>query len=84
MKVVYMMNLGHMSSGQFFEEITLKNTVISPNFLVWTLCGKAQFPHSFGTCAFPQNLHTRKLGEITIFFAVDSVNILHENFESQI
>ena len=24
-----------------------KNTVISPNFLVWTFCGKAQFPHSF-------------------------------------
>ena len=26
----------------------LKNTVISPHFLVWTLCGKAQFQHSFG------------------------------------
>ena len=25
-----------------------KNTVISPNFLVWKFCGKAQFPHSFG------------------------------------
>ena len=27
---------------------TAKNTVISPNFLVWKFCGKAQFPHSFG------------------------------------
>ena len=23
-----------------------KNTIISPNFLVWKFCGKAQFPHS--------------------------------------
>ena len=27
---------------------TVKNTIISPNFLVWKFCGKAQFPHSFG------------------------------------
>ena len=33
-----------------------KNTVISPHFLTWKFCGKAQFPHSF---------HNRKLGEIT-------------------
>ena len=32
-----------------------KNTVISP------LCGN---------CSFPENFHTRKIGEITIFFAV--------------
>ena len=24
----------------------MKNTVISPNFLEWKFCGKAQFPHS--------------------------------------
>ena len=24
-----------------------KNTAVSPNFLVWEFCGKAQFPHSF-------------------------------------
>ena len=43
------------------------------------ICGKAQFPHSFGrfarnyaeTGAFPQNFHTRKLGEITVFFVVN-------------
>ena len=52
---------------------TVKNTVISPNFLVWKFCGKAQFPHSFGRFAywtFPQNFHTRKLGEMTVFFVV--------------
>ena len=56
---------------------TAKNTEISPNFLVWKFCGKAQFPHSFGRIArnyaetaFPQNFDTRKLGEITVFFAV--------------
>ena len=27
---------------------TVKNTVISPNFLMRKFCGKAQFPHSFG------------------------------------
>ena len=30
---------------------TAKNTVISPNFLVWKFCGKEQFPHSFGQFA---------------------------------
>ena len=28
--------------------ITAKNTVISPNFLVWKFFGKAQFPHRVG------------------------------------
>ena len=45
---------------------TAKNPVISPNFLVWKFCGKGQFPHSF---------HTRKLGEITGFFAVQVTNL---------
>ena len=64
--------------------LTVKNTVISPNFLVWKFCGKAQFPHSFGripqnyTGAFPQNSHTRKLGEITVFFAVPLVIISYK------
>ena len=47
------------------------------NFLVWKFCRKAQFWHSFGKIAqnyaetfFPQNIRTRKLGEITVFFAV--------------
>ena len=30
---------------------TAKNAVISPNFLVWKFCGKAQFLHSFGRFA---------------------------------
>ena len=56
---------------------TAKNIVISPNFRVWKFCRSTQFPHSFGwiarnyaETAFPQNFHTRKLGEITVFFAV--------------
>ena len=28
-----------------------KNTVISPNFLVWKFWGQGQFPHSFGRIA---------------------------------
>ena len=35
---------------------TVKNTIISPSFLVWAFCGKAQFTHSFG--------------QITVIFAV--------------
>ena len=30
------------------EYSTAKNSVISPKFLVWKLCGKAQFLHGFG------------------------------------
>ena len=41
---------------------TAKNTVFSTNFLVWNFFGKAKFPHSFG--------RFRKLGEITVFYAV--------------
>ena len=37
-----------------------KNAVISSNFLVW----------KFLETAFPQNFHTRKLDEITVFYAV--------------
>ena len=33
--------------AKFLRTHTAKNTVISPNFLVWTFWGKAQFPHSF-------------------------------------
>ena len=65
-------------SGNFQVALlnTAKNTVISPNFLVWKFCGKAQFPHSYGrpklcrNCAFPQNFHTRKLSEIRVFLVV--------------
>ena len=39
-----------------FKMNTAKNTVISPNFLVWKFCGKAQFLHSFG--------------QITVFFSM--------------
>ena len=41
----------HSFHEEFSEtplEGTPKNTVISPNFLVWKFFGKAQFPHNFG------------------------------------
>ena len=34
-------------SWKYTSTNTAKNTVITPDFLVWKLCGKAQFPHSF-------------------------------------
>ena len=58
-----------------------KNAVILPNFPVGKFCGKAQFLHSFGrclklcgNCAFPQNFHTRKLGENYGIFRSDLKN----------
>ena len=40
-----------------------QNTIISPNFLMWKFCGKAQFPHSF--CDSPETM--RKLHLSTKF-----------------
>ena len=45
---------------------TAKNTVI--HLISWCVI-----------CAFPQNFHTRKLGEITVFYAVTNT-CLPENF----
>ena len=45
---------------------TAQNTVISPNFLVWKFCGKAQFPHSFGRFAvLPINHLQLKVEQVT-------------------
>ena len=57
--------------------MTVKKTVILPNFLC-------------GNFAFSQNFHTRKLGEITVFFAVmppvPKINILADfsQFQNQL
>ena len=72
------------------DPVNAKNTVTPPSFLVWKFCGIAQVPQSVGriarNCAkavpFPQNLHTRKFGEITLFFSVcqrDVMEIFSEN-----
>ena len=60
------------------EETTLKKTnEISSNLLVLKCCGTtvssefwATCSKLYGNCAFPQNFHTRKLGEISVFLAV--------------
>ena len=40
--------------------------------LLWFLYdGNIGRPKLCGNCAFPQNFHTRKLGEITVFIAVN-------------
>ena len=51
----------------------MKNIAISPNFLVKKFCGKVQY------LAFPQNFHTRKLGELAVFFVVyrNYSNLVH-------
>ena len=56
-----------------------QNTVVSPNFLVSKFFEKAQFFAEFRgvklseNCVFPQNFHSRKLGEITVFYAVVTI-----------
>ena len=38
---------------------TAKDTVISPDFLVWKFCcGKAQFPHNFGRFVYFRKIFT--------------------------
>ena len=47
---------------------TAKNTVISPNFLVWKFCRKTQFLHSF----------RQKSGEITVFFTTQNAQFSYQ------
>ena len=52
-------------------------------------CGKAQFPYSFGwltqnyaeNCVFPQNVHTRKLGETKVSYPVKCTSGLRIKLE---
>ena len=55
-----------------------ENIVILPSIL------GANRPKLCGNCAFPQNFHTRKLGEITVFFAVNVTDSESLNFNDQI
>ena len=46
------------TSTEFF---TAKNTVISPDFLVWKFFRKAQFPHSFGVRNYAETVPFQKI-----------------------
>ena len=39
-------------------------------------------PKLCGNCAFPQNFHTRKLGEITLFYAVVMLQKLQKTLKN--
>ena len=43
---------------------------------------RAIHPKLCGNCTFPQNFHTRKLGEITVFYAVLITPNFTTNYES--
>ena len=58
--------------------VTVWNTEILATFLMLKFCVNtvsAKFqtihPKFCGSCNFPQNLHTRRLGEITVFYVVE-------------
>ena len=59
---------------------TAKNTVILPNFLVWKICAKAQFPHSFGR--FARITHQEISWNYGILRSVAYKNILHLFFSA--
>ena len=46
-----MYTLAHKTKFTSHKQTLQKNTVVSPNFLVWKFCGKARFPHGFGRIA---------------------------------
>ena len=54
------------------NSLTLKNTVISPNFLVWKFWGDS--PETMWKLCLSTNFHTIKLGEITVFYAGIFIN----------
>ena len=60
--------ISRITSSEYFA---LLNTSLQkiPYFHLIS-CGKAQL---CGNRAFPQNFHARKLGEITLFFAVSDI-----------
>ena len=45
---------------------TAQNTKVSPNFLLWKFCGKAEFLQK----TVSQNPHTKKLGENSVFYEI--------------
>ena len=68
---------------RFSLDCAATNTVISPIAdveILWkaTVSAKFRANHSklCGNYVFPQNFHTRKLGEITVFFAVLYVKVI--------
>ena len=67
-----------------FRGYKMENTVASLNFLVWKFYEKTQFVSLLfrairlklcGNYAFPRNFHTRKLGEILVFYAVSLMSV---------
>ena len=52
-KSLYLLAIFSKNLSQVFDRVvntpvTVKNTVILPNFVVWKFCEKAQFPPSLG------------------------------------
>ena len=53
--------------------ITAENTEISVDFMVWKSVERHSFARNY---AFLKNLHNRKLCEITVFYAANSIPFL--------
>ena len=59
------LHFSEIKLGRVITRCTAKNTIISPNFLKWKFCGKAQFPHISGECV--TFLYPLKTSENQIF-----------------
>ena len=68
--------------------LTPKNTVISPNFLAWKFCGKAQFSDSFGrlTRNYAETVPFHKIltpgNQVKLRCFSQSLTIHHRNIQS--
>ena len=76
-KYIYETTIQYQTDFYISTELSLRKYCNFTWFPVWKFCGKEQFSHSFGqiaqNCAetsFPQKVHIRKLGEITVFYVV--------------
>ena len=56
---------------------SLQHFIKVPKFPLISWCGNFVERHSFGNCTFPQNFDNRKLGEISVFYAVVKLNLTY-------
>ena len=68
--------LTNQLTGFYMRATLALNGLISPNFLMQKFFGEA-----YRNCPFPKYLHTRKLVEITLFYAVIRITKNNKNGE---
>ena len=86
LNIVYLNNTDHRKIKDIFLHDGLTQIIKSPTCYDLhhnSSCFKFR-PKLCGNCVFPQNFHTKKLGEITVFYAVYFCEILLLNLQRSI